>query len=346
MQDLANIKKISEIIPHSNADALELAIIEGWQCVVKKGEFKADDLVVYIAIDTVLNGNPTWAKFLESRNWRVRLIKLRGELSYGLILPLSILPEGTAIETDQDVSKILNVVKYEKPESNAGKNFGTRAKAKSISFPTFTGMQVTDEINVQSKKRLLEELTGKPYYITTKWDGSSMSAIFAPTKDNPEGEFILASRNRWLDFSEESDDNWSRAARKYKLPEILMNSPYGIQCELVAPGIQSNRAGLSEVEIRIFNLFDKTKRKYAGFDELIQFCQNTGLPMATVLEVGDSFSYSLEQLLFMAKQLTYPNKFPAEGMVVRSKTEVYSEIIRDRLSFKVLNSDYLLKFEE
>lgn len=346
MQDLANIKQILEIVPHPNADALELAIIEGWQCVVKKGQFKAGDSVVYISIDTVLNGKPEWASFLEARNWRVRLIKLRGELSYGLILPLSVLPEGTNCEPDLDVSELLNVIKYEKPESNAGKNFGTRAKAKSTSFPTFTGMQVTDEINIQSKKRLLEELAGKSYYITTKWDGSSMSAIFAPTKDNPEGEFILASRNRWLDFSEESDDNWSKAARKYNLLEILKNSQYGIQCELVAPGIQSNRAGLSEVEIRVFNLFDKTKRKYASFDELVKFCQDTGLPMATLLESGDSFNYSLEQLLAMAKQLTYPNKFPAEGMVVRPKTESYSEVIRDRLSFKVLNSDYLLKFEE
>jgi hypothetical protein len=48
----------------------------------------------------------------------------------------------------------------------------------------------------------------------------------------------------------------------------------------------------------------------------------------------------------MAKKLTYPNKFPAEGMVVRPKTGTYSEVIRDSLSFKVLNSDYLLKFEE
>jgi hypothetical protein len=117
-----------------------------------------------------------------------------------------------------------------------------------------------------------------------------MSAIFAPTKDNSEGEFILASRNRWLDFTEESEDNWSKAARKYNLPEILKHSQYGIQCELVAPGIQSNRAGLSEVEIRIFNLFDKTKRKYAGFDELVQFCKDAGLPMATLLETGDSFN--------------------------------------------------------
>ena len=346
MQDLANIKKILEIRPHPNADALELAIIEGWQCVVKKGQFAAGDVVVYIAIDTLLTGNPEWASFLEARNWRVRLIKLRGELSYGLILPTSVLPSDSNFQLDQDVAPLLGVLKYEKPESNAGKNFGTRAKAKSTSFPTFTGMQVTDEINLQSKKRLLEELAGKPYYITTKWDGSSMSAIFASTKDNPDGEFVLASRNRWIDFSEESDDNWSKAAKKYNLPQVLKNSHYGIQCELVAPGIQANRAGLKEVEIRVFNVFNKNTRKYGSFAELVEFCQQTQLPMATLLETGDSFNYSLEQLLQLARSTIYPNKFPAEGIVVRPQTESYSEILRDRLSFKVLNSDYLLKFEQ
>jgi RNA ligase (TIGR02306 family) len=344
MQDLANIKQISQIIPHPNADALEIAIIEGWQCVVKKEQFKTNDLVVYIAIDTLLNSKPSWASFLEQRNWRVRLIKLRGELSYGLILPLSVLPENTPIELDSDVSNLLGVVKYQKPESNAGKH--SPGKTKLNSFPSFTGMHVTDEVNLQSKLRMLNELLGKPYYITTKWDGSSMTAIYTATPSNPDGEFVLASRNRWLEFSDEATDNWSKAAKKYNLPEILKNSNYGFQCELVAPGIQSNRAGLSEVEIRIFNLFDKTTRKYASLKELQDFCSSTGLPIVTLLESGESFNYSLEQLLQLAKTVKYPNNFPAEGIVLRPQVGFYSETLKDKWSCKVLNSDYLLKFEE
>lgn len=346
MQDLANIKKISNIIPHSNADALEIAIIEGWQCVVKKEQFKINDLVVYIPIDTVLANKPSWASFLEPRDWRVRLIKLRGELSYGLILPLSVLPENTTIELDADLSNILGVVKYHKPESNAGKNFGSPGKTKVNSFPSFTGMHITDEINLQSKLKVLNELIGKPYYITTKWDGSSMTAVYTATPSNPEGEFVLASRNRWLEFSNDAIDNWSKAARKYNLPEILKNSNYGIQCELVAPGIQANRAGLSEVEIRIFNLFDKTNRKYAGLKELQHFCDSTGLPMVTLLEVNDNFNYTLDHLLNLAKSVKYPNNFPAEGIVLRPQDNFYSETLKDRWSCKILNSDYLLKFEE
>jgi len=344
MQDLANIKQISQIIPHPNADALEIAIIEGWQCIVKKKQFKPNDLVVYIAIDTVLNNKPSWASFLEQRNWRVRLIKLRGELSYGLILPLSVLPEITPIELDSDVSSLLGVVKYQKPESNAGKH--SPGKTKINSFPSFTGMRVTDEINLQSKVKALNELTGKPYYITTKWDGSSMTAIYTATPSNPDGEFVLASRNRWLEFSNEATDNWSKAAKKYNLSEVLKNSNYGFQCELVAPGIQSNRAGLSGVEIRIFNLFDKTTRKYAGLKELQDFCSFNGLPMVTLLEFGDSFNYSLDRLLQLAKTVKYPNGFPAEGIVLRPQVEFYSETLKDKWSCKILNSDYLLKFEE
>ena len=338
MQDLANIKQILDIQPHNNADALELAIIEGWQCVIKKNEYKPGDLVVYIPIDTKIEQSPSWASFLEKYNWRVRLIKLRGELSYGLILPLSILPKDFPIENNADVSKILHVVKYEKPDNSSGtKSLGMG------SFPSFTGMIITDEINIQSKPILIEKLKGLPYYISTKWDGSSMSAIYDKTPSNPEGEFILSSRNRRINFS---DDNWSKAAIKYNLPEILKNCNYGIQCELVAPKIQGNRAGLSSVEIRIFNLFDKTTRKYVGYNELVLFCKEYDLPMVSVLEVGESFDYSLNQLLEIAKSTKYPNNFPAEGIVVRPQATIYSEEIKDRLSFKVLNSDYLLKFEE
>jgi len=346
MQDLANIKKISNILPHPNADALEIAIIEGWQCVVKKDQFKVNDLIVYIAIDTVLDSKPSWASFLEQRNWRVRLIKLRGELSYGLILPISVLPENTIVELDADVSSLLGVIKYQKPESNHGKNYGFPGKTKSNSFPSFTGMHVTDEINIQSKVKALEELHGEPYYITTKWDGSSMTAIYASTSSNPDGEFILASRNRWLEFSDEAIDNWSKAARKYNLFEVLKNSDYGIQCELVAPGIQSNRAGLSEVEIRIFNLFNKKTKKYVGLKELQDFCYSNKLPMATMVESGDCFNYTLDQLLALAKATKYPNNFPAEGIVLRPQKPMHSNVLKGEWSCKILNSDYLLKFEE
>ena len=91
---LASIEVIKEIAPHSNADSLEIAKVLGWQIIVRKGEFKAGESVVFIPIDTILP-DAEWSAFLKKGGKPIRLntIRLRGEYSQGLVQPLSILPE-------------------------------------------------------------------------------------------------------------------------------------------------------------------------------------------------------------------------------------------------------------
>lgn len=107
MRKMASIEIISDIVPHSNADAIELAIIKGWQVVVKKGEFHRGDMVLYFEIDSWI---PTeLAPFLSKgheprvykgvRGERLRTVKLRQEISQGLILPLSVLEKFGKIES-------------------------------------------------------------------------------------------------------------------------------------------------------------------------------------------------------------------------------------------------------
>ncbi len=90
MQNLATIEKILWIKEIENSDNIELCGIKGWCVVVKKNEFKVGDLCVYVQIDTVMPELPEY-EFLRSRKFRVRSIKIRGVLSQGLILPLSVL---------------------------------------------------------------------------------------------------------------------------------------------------------------------------------------------------------------------------------------------------------------
>ena len=54
MRKLASIQKIDLITPIEGADNIEKATIKGWEVVVKKGEFKAGDIVVYCEIDSIL----------------------------------------------------------------------------------------------------------------------------------------------------------------------------------------------------------------------------------------------------------------------------------------------------
>ena len=88
---LASIQIIKEILPHNNADVLDICKVLGYSCITKKGQFKVGDLIIFIAPDTVLPENTEWAKEFKAKSSRVRAIKLRSVWSEGLVLPLEIL---------------------------------------------------------------------------------------------------------------------------------------------------------------------------------------------------------------------------------------------------------------
>jgi RNA ligase (TIGR02306 family) len=96
--------------PIVGADAILLAKVLGWELVVKKTEFQVGDRCVYFEIDSVLP-IAQWNDHLRkepNKPLRIKTIRLRGALSQGLALPLSILNEYGTIETDQD-GQYLNV---------------------------------------------------------------------------------------------------------------------------------------------------------------------------------------------------------------------------------------------
>lgn len=108
---LATIQEIADIKIHPNADRLELAQVMGWQIVVAKGEFKKGDHIVFCEVDSFLPIRPEF-EFLRpscyrkmhdgKEGFRLKTIKLRGEVSSGLVLPLSILSDkGKLVETER-----------------------------------------------------------------------------------------------------------------------------------------------------------------------------------------------------------------------------------------------------
>ncbi len=111
--NLASVQKILNIEPIDGADMIEKATVLGWSIVIKKGEYKVGDFCTYIQIDTVVP-EKEYFDFLRERKYRVRTIKLRKQISQGLIVPL---PTGKWKEGD-DVTDIIGVKKYEKPDNN------------------------------------------------------------------------------------------------------------------------------------------------------------------------------------------------------------------------------------
>lgn len=88
-----NVVRLDDVQPHPNADKLDLAVIGGYRAVVQKDMHRAGDLVVYVPEETILTPLALQAfgfegKLAGSQKNRVKAIRLRGELSQGLVLPL------------------------------------------------------------------------------------------------------------------------------------------------------------------------------------------------------------------------------------------------------------------
>ena len=111
MRSLATIREIANIRPIPGADRIVVAQVDGWECVVQKDEFQVGQRIVYVEVDSQLPERPEF-EFLRERKFRVRTIKLRGQVSQGLVLPMTILPAGD-YRLGDDVTELLGITKYD-----------------------------------------------------------------------------------------------------------------------------------------------------------------------------------------------------------------------------------------
>lgn len=334
MRSLVTIQKVKSISEIAGSDFLELAHVMGWQCVVKKAEFKSGDLGVYFEVDSFLPVEERY-EFLRNSSYRenfnnglgfrIRTVKMRGQLSQGLLLPLDKFPELKGLEECADVTERLGIKKWYIPETSTpgGTIIGERP----------SGIPASDEIRIQSAMELLDDLHGRPYYITTKMDGTSGIVYYI------DGKIGCCSRNKEIK-DEESALYWL-PVYKYGLKEKLAG--YGknivLTGEICGPGIQKNRLRLPVIEWYVFDVKDQDSGHYLAYDKAAALCAELGLCFVPLEERGESFGYYLEDLLEKAKG-KYPSGLDKEGIVVRDLNSPKA------VSFKVLNNDALLKEKE
>ncbi len=329
---LASVVKIVDIQPIVGADAIMVASVKGWKVVVKKDEYKVGDLAVYYEIDSFLPVRPqfeflrksSFKRMGSSEGFRLKTIKLRGQISQGLLTPI---PEGISNPKEgDDLTEALGIVKYEPPipAQLAGKIKGT--------FPSF--IPKTEEIRIQNfESEVGFSPVGERAYVTEKLDGTSFTCYFN------NGVFGVCGRN-W-ELSETSDNSLWRIANLLQLKEKMTKHGKNIalQGELIGAGINGNLYGLSDHKLFFFTGYDIDKGRRMFFDELEWVLFGLDLQMVPVLEkygfVIPNESNIVDYMLKYAEGKSVLNmEVDREGVVVRG--------LEREFSFKAISNTYLL----
>lgn len=360
---LASIRKISALEPIEGADLIEVATVDGWKVVVKRGEFTVGELVVYFEIDSWIPYDlaPFLSKGQEPRVYhdvkgeRLRTIKLRGQVSQGLILKeTDILEQARSLDSTEewvegtDLTSALNIQKWEAPipaqlAGQAAGMFPTSLIPKTDQERIQNYMKTVDlacmrnqmekywdEVACEVKVRPVvapKDFVEPTFELTMKLDGSSMT-IF-----RWEGELRVCSRNLELKINEENKDN-AFVAMAMKIGDSIPNG-LAVQGELMGPGIQGNRENFKELKFFVFDMFNIKEYKYLTSKERHQVCASLNLDHVPVLDKAAKAFASVEEALAIADGPSINHKI-REGVVWKCNED-------PSFSFKAISNNFLLK---
>jgi len=370
-RSLAHIEQIISLEPIENSDFLEKATILGWHVVVKKDEFNVSDKVIYIEVDSILPEKEEF-EFMAKYKYRVKTIKLRGQISQGMILPMASIRDGEMHLIGEDVTNLLGITKYmSKSEIDELAEDGRKIalekyrlrrfmyrfnwyrklfmpRKQVVGFPYWVSK--TDEERIQNIPQVLNDFKDELVYITEKVDyqSATFTGKLLPNTFPIIGKylpkkfkFIVCSRN--LMNNDKSSLYW-KIAEKYNLEKILKENPtLTIQGEQGNSKVQGNKYGISEPEIWIFNIFDHEKNYHYNYWEMLDFCNKYSLnpvPFLSQVKFSDIATTVDEMVEYSKGKSTINPKINREGVVVRCIKDG-----KKLLSFKAINPDFLIKYD-
>lgn len=325
---LARIETITSVTPVVDADQIELAVIKGWNIVVKKGIHKAGDKVIYCEIDACLPLDDERFTFLEPRGslqihgksyHQLRTAKLRKVVSQGLVLPLYEFPEiSSSVDVGSDVTDKLGIIL--KPVTEAAHTVGD--------FPNYMAVK-TDAERVQNlTDEFLASLNPQDWVALEKLDGTSRTVW----REN--GELCFASRNLHIKPDGALPDSIVDFIDKHLLEgEVL-------QGELIGGTIQGNPLLLPAPQFFVFKYYDAPLLPvpYSKWPEWL--LKNLSIPVLSL-----PFPTSISSAVNTAdglKSAIAPARL-AEGVVWTNTTGKTYTVLGDRSIFKVISNKYLLK---
>lgn len=326
----AFIEAIAAIEHHPNADRLDIATVKGYKCVVPRDAYKPGDVVLYVAPDACIDTRRPWwngyEKYL-AKGGRVRIVKLRGFLSEGLIVPLSTFPEGKQI-------KDFGISHWEPPPSP---NPGLLVRAPRLPF----GLEKTDQTNVQQLDPA--DIYLKRYLVTRKLDGCSCTVA---ARCEPCGTPDVHITSRSVDFNLDGDNIYTKATKAAAVyvsdvSEYLANkysATYTVvlRGEICGDGINANKANIDCKGPPTFHLFEALVKSNDSpyMPHSIHRCLRSFYNPVPILETIDSLRPE-----HVEKYLNAPAS-DGEGVVL---WEIDKYDVPTGFSFKIKSKEYYAK---
>ena len=337
MRKLATIQRIAEVKTIENADKIVAYRIGGWWVVDSKDKYQVGDFVVYCEVDSWVPTEiaPFLSKGKEPKEFngvkgeRLRSVKLRGQVSQGLLLPMSVLPDSydthCSIEGD-DATLLLNVQKWEAPIPAC-----LAGDARGL-FPS--SVPKTDQPRLQNSLDLLVKFKDHSWEVTEKLDGTSCTFYLDKNEI-----FHVCSRN--LSLKENETNAYWRVARHLSIESVMReNLMQGLafQGEIIGEGIQGNQYGKC-LEFYVYDIYDTNKNEYILPSKVQPICQKIGLNHVPIITSDFKFKdITADELLILAEGKSALNSSNREGIVLKSNS------IND-LSVKIISNSWLLKNE-
>jgi len=331
---LASIQRIAEVKDIPDADLIQAYRVGGWWVVSKKGEFVVGELVTYLEIDswvpnelaTFLSKGKEPKKYMGIKGERLRTVKLKKQISQGLILPLSnyVLDNMELIE-GLDITHNLGIMKWEAPEEFIPAN--TKGN-----FPSF--IPKTDQERIQNLSHEVNTwlIDSSIWQKTEKLDGSSMTVFVNADHSG------VCSRN--LELLEDENNTYWKMTKKYKLLEAIRSTGRNLafQGEIYGTSINGNLYSLDDQRFALYSIYDIDQQVYLAPEEAYNLSLSLGVPHVPhegIKQLGNGFN-SLNDIIQDADGFSAINpKSIREGYVYKNVTT--------NESFKVVSSSYLLK---
>jgi hypothetical protein len=372
---LVHVERIESVTEIPKADKIEVVQVLGWQCVAKKGDFKVGDKCIYIEIDSIV---PEWPmfEFLRPYKFRVRTIKLRGQVSQGLCLPINreLLAsaenwkgwhgqglEETYLHLGMDLTEAFKVRKYD-PQGDRDAISANNVPHKNRwaitsklmrfawfrwfyfifnkgkeKFPWPQWISHTDETRIQNDPELYLS-TKDTCYCSEKLDGQSCT-IFITKGKRFWNKPIYGVCSRNVRLAPGSAGSWPKIHERYKaqMHQAFLEFPEGFAIQGEIIGPAIQQNKYQRKDYE-FYVFNviQLNGRKLAFHSLEDFCRRFGFIMVPVLERAFKVNHTLPEIL----------KY-AEGNSVLSGVTTRREgvVIRSwdqSVSFKVINNDFLL----